>query len=112
MSSLPGADVLMTTEELRDLMRETITGHSRKDSTDWDLNNAMGAVEEHVAYRLRTVMDRVKDEALRTSSEERWQALTWVARLLDQEASGRADTDHPTVNGAGQTPPNEEIEMT
>ncbi|MEV3996654.1 hypothetical protein AB0K62_13390 [Streptomyces halstedii] len=56
MSKLPGADVPMTTGELRDLLSETINGHSRKDSSDWDLNNVMGAIEEHVAYRIEAFL--------------------------------------------------------
>jgi hypothetical protein len=52
MNSLPGADVPMTAEELRDTLDAIIHGHSRKDSTDWDLNLAMSAVEKHVALRI------------------------------------------------------------
>lgn len=47
-----GTDVPMTVEELRDTLGAIIHGHSRKDTTDWDLNVAMRAVEKHVAYRL------------------------------------------------------------
>jgi hypothetical protein len=36
---------------------------------------------------LREVKDRVKAEALRTDSDSRFQALTWVARLLDEMAA-------------------------
>lgn len=53
VESLPGDDVPMTTEELRDLLGAIIHGHSRKDSTDWDLNLAMIGVEKHVELRIQ-----------------------------------------------------------
>lgn len=52
LAGLPGGDVPMTTEELRDLLGAIIHGHSHRDTTDWDLNLAMSAIERHVAYRL------------------------------------------------------------
>ncbi|MCX4792457.1 hypothetical protein OG369_42540 [Streptomyces sp. NBC_01221] len=51
-----GVDGPMTTEELRDLLGAIIHGHSRKDSTDWDLNLAMIGVEKHVAYRIEAFL--------------------------------------------------------
>ncbi|MFF7795625.1 hypothetical protein [Streptomyces sp. NPDC007991] len=107
MSVLPGSDVPMTTEELRDTLGALIHGHSRRDTTDCDLNSAMRAVEAHVAYRspsarvsvLCEVKDRLKTEALRTDSEPRYQTLVWVVRLLDEMA-------------AEQTPPIEGDQVT
>ncbi|KPC94475.1 hypothetical protein ADL27_14255 [Streptomyces sp. NRRL F-6602] len=107
MSALPGSDVPMTTEELRDTLGALITGHSRHDSTDWDLNSAMRAVEDHVAYRtsdtrlsvLREVRDRLKTEALRTASEPRYQTIVWIVRLLDELAAEQTppiEGDHVT----------------
>lgn len=103
MSTLPGSDVPMTTEELRDTLGALITGHSRRDTTDWDLNSAMRAVEEHVTYRapgirlsvLRQVKDRLKTEALRTDSEPRYQTLVWVVRVLDELAAEQS----PPIEG-------------
>ncbi|MFD7615729.1 hypothetical protein [Streptomyces sp. NPDC059802] len=53
IAALGGNDVPMTTEELRDLLGAIIHGHSRKDSTDWDLNLAMIGVEKHVELRIQ-----------------------------------------------------------
>ncbi|MEU0837095.1 hypothetical protein [Streptomyces sp. NPDC005969] len=56
IAALGGDNVPMTTEELRDLLGAIIHGHSRKDSTDWDLNLAMIGVERHVAYRIEAFL--------------------------------------------------------
>ncbi|MFJ1827392.1 hypothetical protein [Streptomyces sp. NPDC088178] len=71
MSKLPGADVPMTTDELRDLLNEIIHGHSRKDSTDWDLNLAMDAVEDHVAYRIEAFLAERAQEQTSPSKGDR-----------------------------------------
>ncbi|MFE1949957.1 hypothetical protein ACFW9D_05745 [Streptomyces sp. NPDC059524] len=40
----------MTRQELRDTLEETIRGHSHRDSSDWDIDLAMRAVDAHIAY--------------------------------------------------------------
>jgi len=57
---------------------------------------------------LREVKDRVKTEALSTDSEERYQALVWVARLLDDMAT----TSFPADQAQGQTSPSKGDQVT
>ncbi len=62
LAALPGGDVPMTTEELRDLLGAIIHGHSRKDTTDWDLNLAMIGVEAHVELRIQDFLAKQAQE--------------------------------------------------
>jgi len=62
IAALPGEDVLMTTEELRDLLGAIIHGHSHRDRTDWDLNLAMIGVERHVELRIQDVLAKQAQE--------------------------------------------------
>jgi hypothetical protein len=47
---LPGGDVPMDREELRDTLASLIYGHSRRDTSDYDINAAMRSVDAHIAY--------------------------------------------------------------
>lgn len=53
---VPGSNVPMTTEELHDTLAEIIHGPSHKDSSGWAINQAMSAVEAHVAYRIKNFL--------------------------------------------------------
>jgi hypothetical protein len=62
VAALPGSDVPMTTEELRDLLGAIIHNHSRKDPTDWDLNLAMIGVEKYVDFRIQDFLAKQAQE--------------------------------------------------
>jgi hypothetical protein len=69
---VPGSDVPMTAEELRDTLAEIIHGHSRKDSSDWDINQAMNAVEAHVAYRIEHFLaEQTQEQVPPTEGDQR-----------------------------------------
>lgn len=117
MSNLPGADVPMTTEELRDTLAQVINGHSRKDKTDWDLNLAMSAVEAHVALRTASLREelaeakRDADRGWKAAEDEQEATQEWATtakRLMAHNdalqaalsATRRSPQSQPTVCGA------------
>lgn len=62
---------------------------------------------------LREVKDRIKTEALVTDSEARFQALVWLAGLLDEMAATEPiANDFLAGQAQGPTPPTEGDQMT
>lgn len=62
IAALPGGNVPITTEELRDLLGAIIHGHSHRDRTDWDLNLAMIGIEKHVELRIQDFLAKQAQE--------------------------------------------------